>query len=96
MILLLADGMTITDTAATIGMSRRHIYKWIQRFLQEGVEGLQDRPPGRRRQPRLPALPDQPDVDIVFSLTFSVSRIRSLTNNQGRSQIGLTPAATRR
>jgi len=66
MILLLADGMTITDIAATVGMSRRHIYKWIQRFLQEGVEGLQDRPPGPHRQPRLPALPDQPDVDIVF------------------------------
>ena len=64
--LLLADGMTITDTAATVGMSRRHTYKWIQRFLQQGVEGLQDRPPGPHRQPRLPELPDQPDVDIVF------------------------------
>jgi transposase len=64
--LLLADGMTITDTAATVGMSRRHTYKWIQRFLQQGVEGLQDRPPGPYRQPRLPELPDQPDVDIVF------------------------------
>ena len=64
--LLLADGMTITDTAATVGMSRRHTYKWIQRFLQQGVEGLQDRPPGPHRQPGLPELPDQPDVDIVF------------------------------
>jgi transposase len=64
--LLLADGMTITDTAATVGMSRRHTYKWIQRFLQEGLEGLQERPPGPHRQPRLPDLPDQPDVDIVF------------------------------
>jgi helix-turn-helix protein len=64
--LLLADGMTITDTAAMVGMSRRHTYKWIQRFLQQGVEGLQDRPPGPYRQPRLPELPDQPDVDIVF------------------------------
>jgi len=64
--LLLADGMTITDIAATVGMSRRHTYKWIQRFLQEGLEGLQDRPPGPHRQPRLPELPDQPDVDIVF------------------------------
>ena len=64
--LLLADGMTITDIAATVGMSRRHTYKWIQRFLQEGLEGLQERPPGPHRQPRLPDLPDQPDVDIVF------------------------------
>jgi transposase len=68
MILLLADGMTITDTAATVGMSRRHTYKWIQRFMQQGVEGLQGRPSGphRQREPHLPDVPDQPDVDIVF------------------------------
>ena len=64
--LLLADGMTITDTAAMVGMSRRHTYKWIQRFLQQGVEGLQERPPEPHRQSRLPDLPDQPDVDSVF------------------------------
>jgi Homeodomain-like domain-containing protein len=29
-IILLADGMTITDIAATVGLSRRHTYKWIQ------------------------------------------------------------------
>jgi transposase-like protein len=83
MVLLLDDGMTITDIAAAVGLSRRFVYKWIQRFVQEGLEGLQDRPPGRHRQrePRLPDLPDQPDVDLGFSLTFSVSRIRSLTNN---------------
>ena len=40
-ILLLADGVTITDIAATVGMSRRHIYKWVRRFVQHGVEGLQ-------------------------------------------------------
>jgi len=67
-ILLLADGLTITDIAATVGMSRRHVYKWIQRFVQEGLEGLQGRSRGRHRQrePRFPALPDQPDVHIVF------------------------------
>ena len=46
-ILLLADGVTITDIAATVGMSRKHIYKWIQRFVQEGLEGLNDKPKGR-------------------------------------------------
>ena len=52
MILLLADGMTITDIAATVGMSRRHTYKWIQRFVQEGLEGLHNKPgPGRRLEP---------------------------------------------
>jgi Helix-turn-helix domain len=68
LLVLLADGMTITDAAATVGLSRRHTYKWIQRFGQEGLEGLQDKPPGpyRQREPRRADLPDQPDVDIVF------------------------------
>jgi len=39
MILLLADGVTITDAATAVGLSRRHAYKRIQRFVQEGVEG---------------------------------------------------------
>ena len=32
-ILLLADGVTISDIAATVGISRRFVYKWAQRFL---------------------------------------------------------------
>ena len=52
-ILLLADGVTITDIAAAVGMSRRHIYKWVQRFLQEGLEGLANKPGrGSSRVPR--------------------------------------------
>jgi transposase len=43
-VLLLADGVTITDIATTVGMSRRHTYKWIQRFVQTGLEGLQEKP----------------------------------------------------
>ena len=50
LLLLLADGMTITDAATTVGLSRRHTYKWIQRFIQEGVEGLVDKP-GRGHRP---------------------------------------------
>ena len=43
-ILLLADGLTITDIAATVGIGRRFVYKWVQRFLQAGLEGLADKP----------------------------------------------------
>src|SRR5262249_25290465 len=39
-ILLRADGVTITDIAATVGMSRQRVYKWVLRVLQEGLEGL--------------------------------------------------------
>ena len=61
-ILLLADGVTITDIAAATGMSRRHIYKWIQRFVQQGLEGLQE----KRGRGHPPDLLDQNDVDVVF------------------------------
>jgi hypothetical protein len=49
-ILLLADGMTITDIATTVGISRRFVYKWAQRFLEQGLAGLADQPGrGHRR-----------------------------------------------
>ena len=35
-LLLLADGVPITDIAATVGISRRFVYKWVQRFLAQG------------------------------------------------------------
>ena len=43
-ILLVADGVPITDIAAMVGISRRFVYKWAQRFLEQGVEGLADKP----------------------------------------------------
>ena len=56
LLLLLADGMTITDAAATVGLSRRHTYKWIRRFVQEGLAGLHEHPRHDRRiAPRPPA-----------------------------------------
>jgi hypothetical protein len=32
-LVLLADGVTITETAATVGLSRRHVCKWIERLV---------------------------------------------------------------
>ena len=51
LILLLADGVAITTIAARVGISRRFVYTWAQRFLEQGVEGLADKP-GRGRVPR--------------------------------------------
>jgi len=63
-VLLLADGVTITDIAAAVGLSRRHTYKWIQQFMQEGLAGLEDKPGrGRRRGPLQP-LNEQLDMDV--------------------------------
>jgi transposase len=56
-ILLVADGMPITDIATTVGISRRFIYKWVKRFQAKGVEGLIDTPGrGHRRMAPTPAL----------------------------------------
>ena len=62
-ILLVADRVSISDVAATVGISRRFIYKWVQRFVQEGLEGLTDKPGrGQRRVLPQPALWEQHDV----------------------------------
>jgi CRP-like cAMP-binding protein len=63
-LLLLADGITISDIATMVGISRRFVYKWAQRFMQEGLEGLADRLGRRRRRgQRLADLRDQHDMD---------------------------------
>ena len=55
-ILLVAERMPITQIAATVGISRRFIYKWVQRFVAKGLEGLTDKPGrGSHRVPRQPA-----------------------------------------
>jgi len=68
-ILLLADRMTITTIAAKVGMSRRHVYKWVQRFVEEGVEGLVDKPGrGCRSIPRPGTLTDEHGIsqDYIY------------------------------
>src|SRR2546429_3050064 len=56
-ILLVADRMAISEVAATVGISRRFVYKWVQRFLEKGMEGLTDKPGrGYRRVSPTPAL----------------------------------------
>jgi transposase len=62
-ILLLADGVPISTIAATVGISRRFVYKWAQRFLEQGIEGLADKPGrGCRRVVSYPALAEQYDA----------------------------------
>jgi DNA-binding CsgD family transcriptional regulator len=51
-ILLLADHMPIVEIAVTVGLSRRFVYKWAQRFLEARLDGLADKPRhGSRRVP---------------------------------------------
>ena len=57
-ILLLAEGRSISTIAATVGIGRRFVYKWVRRFLETGVEGLADKP--GRRGLSVRGLPTQP------------------------------------
>ncbi len=49
-ILLIADGVPLVHVAAMVGITRRFVYKWARRFLQDGLEGLADKQ-GRGRRP---------------------------------------------
>ena len=52
-ILLVADGVPISHIAETVGISRRFVYKWATRFLEQGLDGLVDKPGrGQRTMPR--------------------------------------------
>jgi Helix-turn-helix domain len=56
-ILLLAEQMPIAKVAATVGISRRFVYKWAQRFVEAGLDGLADKPGrGHRRVQPMPTL----------------------------------------
>src|SRR5579862_6063598 len=47
-ILLLSEGKHVSETAQLVGLQRRHLYKWIERFREQGVSGLHDgQRPGR-------------------------------------------------
>ena len=46
-VLLLATGTSVSQTARVVGIERRHVYKWARRFLDDGLNGLWDRPRGR-------------------------------------------------
>jgi putative transposase len=54
MIANMLEGMKHEEAARLAGLSRSAAYEWHNRYEEEGIEGLRDRPrPGR--QPRLDA-----------------------------------------
>jgi Helix-turn-helix domain len=50
MILAVADGQRFTQAAHQAGLTEKHGRKWVNRFLQERLDGLYDKP-GRGRKP---------------------------------------------
>ena len=49
-ILAVADGLSLAGAARQVGLTEKHVRKWVQRFLASRLEGLKDRP-GRGRKP---------------------------------------------
>jgi hypothetical protein len=49
-ILAVADGLSLVGAARRVGLTEKHVRKWVQRFLDRRLEGLNDRP-GRGRKP---------------------------------------------
>ena len=56
-ILLLADGRSITEVARMVDISRRFVYKWVERFQAQGVEGLREPPRDAWKERRQEATP---------------------------------------
>ena len=54
-ILLLVEGRPISSIATTVGISRRFVYKWVRRFLADGIAGLTDKPGRGSRRGSHPA-----------------------------------------
>ena len=52
-ILLMSEGASISHISRTVGIRRRFIYKWVERFQSLGVSGLSDKP-GRGRVSQIP------------------------------------------
>jgi hypothetical protein len=49
-ILAVADGLPLAVAARTVGLTEKHVRKWVRRFLEDRLAGLRDRP-GRGRKP---------------------------------------------
>jgi Helix-turn-helix domain len=49
-LLEVAEGTPLVAVARLVGLTEKHVRKWVQRFLQGRLAGLRDRP-GRGRKP---------------------------------------------
>lgn len=49
-ILEVADGVPLVSVARFADLTEKHVRKWVQRFLNDRLDGLNDRP-GRGRKP---------------------------------------------
>ena len=76
---VLIEGWRPALAAEAAGVSRATVYKWLRRYRDEGLEGLQDRTSAPRRRPR--ALPDDRVARILRArvrLAYGPHRLAAL------------------
>ena len=49
-VLGVAEGLPLVEVARLVGLTERHVRKWVRRFVKDRLDGLRDRP-GRGRKP---------------------------------------------
>ena len=75
--LLLAEGYNVSETARAVGVSRKMVYKWIRRFCKNGVEGLSGlsrapkRGPHRSSNPGIKKAEDENIRSALFPILHS-------------------------
>jgi transposase len=60
---ILEEGWSVPAAAGSVGVSRATAHKWLKRFREEGLEGLEDRSSAPHRRPR--SLADR-DVERIL------------------------------
>jgi transposase len=98
-ILLSAERLPVLEIANRIGVSRPMVWRWQQRFAEEGIEGLlrdKTRPPG------IPPVPQakvhavvertlRPLLEKRFALFASLDEVVKLSNNESLIHFPATP-----
>lgn len=64
-VLMLAEGHSITDTSHHVGLGRRIVHKWGERFVNKRLDGLRDNPRSGRPPRFSPGGGDASDQDGV-------------------------------
>ena len=60
---ILEQGWSVPAAAESLGVSRATAHKWVRRFREEGIDGLQDRSSAPHRRPRALAARD---VEVIL------------------------------
>jgi hypothetical protein len=75
-VLLVADGMRISDIAQTVRISRRFVYQWMQLLLRDGLQGLGDKPGrGHCRVSPQPAVREERAVSASLVCAYKVDTV---------------------